>query len=66
MKEGKSWVIPAEMYPAIEQGAIVLKAARNKDAARAFLEFVKSPTGRATLAKCGFAVPEKIENGEKK
>jgi molybdate transport system substrate-binding protein len=57
MKDGKSWEIPAEMHPPIEQGAIVLKSAKNKEAARAFLDFVKSDTGRATLTKYGFTFP---------
>ena len=57
MKDGKRWEIPAEMHPSIEQGAIVLKNAKNKDAARAFLDFVKSDVGRATLAKYGFTFP---------
>ena len=54
MKDGKRWEIPADMHPPIEQAAILLKSANNKDAARAFLEFVKSEPGRATLAKYGF------------
>lgn len=54
MKDGKRWEIPAGMHPPIEQAAILLKAATNKNAARAFLEFVKSKTGRATLANYGF------------
>jgi molybdate transport system substrate-binding protein len=57
MKDGKRWEIPADMHPPIEQAAIVLKNAKNKDAARAFLEFVKSESGRATLAKYGFTFP---------
>jgi molybdate transport system substrate-binding protein len=57
LKDGKRWEIPAEMHPAIEQGAIILKDARNKNAARAFLEFVKSTAGRSILAKCGFTLP---------
>jgi len=59
MRDGKRWEIPADMHPALEQGAIVLKDARNKDAARAFLEFVKSATGLTILAKYGFEFPEK-------
>jgi molybdate transport system substrate-binding protein len=59
MRDMKRWEIPAEMHPAIEQGAIVLKSARDKETARAFMEFVKSATGRAILAKYGFEVPEK-------
>ncbi|HEY2545963.1 MAG TPA: molybdate ABC transporter substrate-binding protein [Candidatus Acidoferrum sp.] len=54
MNGGKRWDIPADMYPPIEQAAIVLKAAKNKDGARAFLDFVKSEAGRTTLSKYGF------------
>lgn len=54
MKDGKRWEIPADMHPPIEQAAIILKNITNKDAARAFLDFVKSESGRATLAKYGF------------
>jgi molybdate transport system substrate-binding protein len=57
MRDGQTWLVPAGLYPPIEQGAIVLKAAKNKDAARAFLEFVKSAAGRATLEEYGFAPP---------
>jgi molybdate transport system substrate-binding protein len=57
MKDGKSWKVPAEMHPVIEQGAIEMKSAKNKGAARGFLEFVKSKQGRATLEKHGFLIP---------
>src|SRR5467141_2004752 len=65
MRDGRRWEIPAEMHPALEQGAIVLKDAKNKDAGRAFLDFVKSATGRAVLAKFGFEFPEKKEEEKK-
>jgi molybdate transport system substrate-binding protein len=55
MQDGKHWDIPADMHPPIEQAAIVLKNARNKDAARSFLDFVKTEAARATLAKYGFS-----------
>jgi molybdate transport system substrate-binding protein len=57
MKEGKRWEIPADLHPPIEQGAIVLTSAKNKEPARAFLEFVKGEAGRATLARYGFTFP---------
>src|SRR5213080_4418912 len=66
MRDGKRWEIPAEMHPAIEEVAIVLKDAKNKDSARAFLEFVKSAAGRAILAKYGFAFPERDQERGKK
>ncbi len=54
LKDGKRWAIPEDMHSPIEQGAIVLKSAKNKEAALAFLEFVKGPTGRGVLKKHGF------------
>jgi molybdate transport system substrate-binding protein len=65
MRDGKYWEIPAGMHPALEQGAVILKDAKNKDAARAFLEFVKSAAGRATLTKYGFEIPAKSRQEEK-
>lgn len=59
MKNGKSWEIPADMHPSIEQAAIILKSARNKVAGQAFLDFVKSAEGVVVLAKYGFAMPER-------
>jgi molybdate transport system substrate-binding protein len=66
MRGGKRWEIPAEMHPALEQGAVILKDAKNKDAARAFLEFVKSDSGRATLSKYGFEIPDNSKQAEKR
>ncbi|MGB7281510.1 MAG: molybdate ABC transporter substrate-binding protein [Candidatus Acidiferrum sp.] len=57
MEKGKRWEIPADMHPPIEQAAILMKSAQNKAGAEAFLEFIKSETGRATLAKYGFTFP---------
>jgi molybdate transport system substrate-binding protein len=57
MEAGKIWEIPADMYPPIEQAAVVLKNAKDKAAALAFLDFVKSSAGRAILEKFGFSVP---------
>jgi molybdate transport system substrate-binding protein len=59
MKDGKRWDIPEDMHPPIEQAAILMKNAKNKEAARAFLDFVKSNGARATLAKYGFTFPAK-------
>jgi molybdate transport system substrate-binding protein len=57
MKDGKRWEIPAELDPPIQQGAILLKNAKSKEAARMFLDYAKSEKGRATLAKYGFSFP---------
>jgi molybdate transport system substrate-binding protein len=57
MRDGKRWEIPAEMYPPIEQAAVILKNAKNKDGARALLAFLKSDTGRKILETYGFTQP---------
>jgi molybdate transport system substrate-binding protein len=57
MKEGKVWKIPPEMHPPIEQGAVALRASKNKTAALAFMDFVRGTSGRKILERHGFAVP---------
>lgn len=57
MKDGKQWEIPPDMHPAIEQGVIVLKNAKNRDIASDFLDFIKGAAGRSILAKFGFMLP---------
>ena len=57
MKNGNRWEIPADSYPPIKQAVILLKASKNKDASRRFLEFVDGPQGREILQRFGFSVP---------
>jgi molybdate transport system substrate-binding protein len=57
MRNGKWWEIPASLHPAIEQSAVVLKAAENQQAAREFLTFVTQGPGRAVLERYGFLAP---------
>jgi molybdate transport system substrate-binding protein len=60
MNDGKRWEIPQRLYKPIEQGAVVLKSARNIKEAIAFLEYVKSAAGRKILEKYGFTVPRTV------
>ena len=55
--EGKYWLVPTNMYPAIRQAAVVIKSSRHKDAAKKFLEFVKSDEGKYILKAYGFEKP---------
>ena len=63
MKDGKRWDIPEDLHPPIEQAAIVMKSAKNKETARAFLGFVKSDAGRATLAQIWIYFPRRRGRG---
>jgi molybdate transport system substrate-binding protein len=56
-KNGKRWDIPPDRYPSIEQAAVVLKSSPNKQAALAFLVFLKTPPARATFERYGYAAP---------
>ncbi len=57
MRDGKRWEIPAGMHPRIEQGVVILKSAKDKEGARAFLAFLKSDAGRKILESYGFILP---------
>jgi molybdate transport system substrate-binding protein len=57
MKDGKRWEIPEDMHPPIEQAVIVLKNAKNKNSAYAFLRFAMSVEAHQTFAKYGFTLP---------
>jgi molybdate transport system substrate-binding protein len=56
MKDGERWEVPADLYPPLEQGAVLMNASSNKPAARAFLEFVKSAEAREVMSKYGFSL----------
>jgi molybdate transport system substrate-binding protein len=57
MKSGKRWEIPEDAYPLIAQSMVLLKASKNKDAARKFLDFVRGASGREILQRFGFTIP---------
>ena len=57
LKDKGSYIeVPAADYPPIEQACVALAKSRNKPAAQAFLEFVKTPTAKDILRKYGFGV----------
>jgi len=57
MKEKGRYVeVPSSGYPPIEQGCVLLRSSQKKDAARAFLEFVKTPAVAELLRGYGFGV----------
>jgi molybdate transport system substrate-binding protein len=57
MKSGDRWEIPAELYPPLQQAAVVVHSSTNKTAAKAFLDYVRSSEGRSILSKYGFTAP---------
>jgi molybdate transport system substrate-binding protein len=57
MKGGERWEIPAGDYPPILQKAVIVHSSPNKDAANAFLTYVKSDEGRKILSNYGLTPP---------
>jgi molybdate transport system substrate-binding protein len=54
---GSRWIVPEELYRPLEQQAVLLRAGERDEAARAFLQFVRGPRGRALIERAGYAVP---------
>ncbi len=54
---GHYWEIPADAHPPIEQGAVILKGAKNQERAKAFLSFVQGAEGQAMMKRYGFIIP---------
>lgn len=59
--QGQAWVVPANLYPLIEQGAIVTAKGRSNSLAAQYLAFLRSEKGRAILRKYSFVLPDKGE-----
>jgi molybdate transport system substrate-binding protein len=59
ISSGKYWEVPAESYPEMRQVAGVVAASQQKRAAQAFLDYVLSAEGAATLRKFGLGTPAK-------
>lgn len=54
---GRFWELPTDSYPELRQAVAVVSASKQKKAAQAFLDFVLSLEGAATLRKYGLTPP---------
>jgi molybdate transport system substrate-binding protein len=55
--EGMHWEIPLGLYPRMDQGGIILKWARDPEAAKSFRAHLLGDEGRRVLKRHGFSVP---------
>ncbi len=55
--KGKYWQVPAEAYPGLAQGVVVLANSPHKKEAVEFVEYVKTKEAADVLRKYGFTVP---------
>jgi molybdate transport system substrate-binding protein len=54
-QSGHTWLIPRQQYAQLTQSVVILEKSANKDAALAFLAYLKTPAALATLEKFGFS-----------
>jgi len=55
--KGRYWTVPLDAYPTLNQAAVVLSRSKQQDAARRFLEFLRSPEATSLLTSYGFSLP---------
>jgi molybdate transport system substrate-binding protein len=56
-EKGRSWVVPLDAYPRLEQGGVILNWAKDQEAAQALIAFMTSTEGRLILKQYGFLLP---------
>jgi molybdate transport system substrate-binding protein len=55
--KGKYWEVPADFYPPLAQGVVVLSHSQHKKQAADFLEYMKTKEVSELLEKYGFTLP---------
>jgi molybdate transport system substrate-binding protein len=56
--KGRYWVVPAEAYPPLDQGVILISHSPHQQDAAAFLGFVKTEEVAGLLRRYGFVSPD--------
>jgi molybdate transport system substrate-binding protein len=59
--KGRYWEVPAESYPPLAQGAVVLSRSQHKKEAAQSLEYIKTKEEAELLRKYGFTLPQSQE-----
>jgi molybdate transport system substrate-binding protein len=54
LKSGSAWVLPADLYPAIRQDAVLLAKGRDNAAAKALLDYLRSEPAQAVIRAYGY------------
>jgi molybdate transport system substrate-binding protein len=57
--KGKFGEVPAESYPALAQGVVLLSHSQHRKEATEFIDYIKTTDARELLSKYGFTLPQK-------
>ncbi len=55
--KGKYWIVPADYYPPLAQGVVILSHSQHKKEAAEFLGYLKTKESSDLLRKYGFSLP---------
>lgn len=58
--KGRYWTVPLDAYPTLNQAAVVISKSKQPDAARRFLEFLRTPEATSLLTTYGFSLPAEL------
>ncbi len=58
ISSGSGWVVPESLHSPFKQTAVLLKNGSANPAARALMDFLKSPISKAIIKKYGFGIPQ--------
>lgn len=58
LKEGSVWQVPDELYKPIQQDAVLLIKGKDNSAAKALLDFLKTPEAQKLITDAGYALPK--------
>jgi molybdate transport system substrate-binding protein len=56
-EKGRYWIVPAEYYPPLAQGVVVLAHSQHKSETQHFLQYIRSKEARRLFESYGFAAP---------
>jgi molybdate transport system substrate-binding protein len=56
--KGRHWIVPAEAYPPLDQGVVLISHSPHRQDAAAFLGFVKTEEAAGLLRRYGFTSPD--------
>ena len=56
-KPGSQWLVPQNLYPPLKQDAILITRARDNPAAKAFLDYLRTPAARQVIESLGYDLP---------
>lgn len=56
-KPGSQWLVPQNLHPPLKQDAILITRAQNNPAAKALLDYLKTPAAREVIAALGYDLP---------